>query len=260
MRTSPEINELATALALAQAEMPNAVFNRSNPYFNSKYADLAAIREATLPALTKHGLCIVQSVMRTFDMEATEDGLVLYSRLLHKSGQWIEGEMPITVGTPQAMGSQLTYFRRYLWSAQTGVTADDDDDANVATAESKRQGASGVTLGTPQLSKAKSKPLYVKLMAEVRAKTTKDALTKWALENTDDIYSMHKDYQQWFRDEYGKHLATLMPTGEAIDDAVPEAPDTETTAEPDKQRDPDEVAASDNDADTLPGGKGDVPR
>ena len=56
MRTSETINELAAALAAAQGEMQNAAMSAENPHFKSRYADLAAIRNATIPALSKNGL------------------------------------------------------------------------------------------------------------------------------------------------------------------------------------------------------------
>ena len=133
MKTSDAIDQLAAALAMAQAEMEPAVFNRTNPHFKSRYADLAAIRDATLPALNKYGLSIVQATL------LTAVGFVLFSRLIHKSGQWIEGEYPITIGTPQSMGSQLTYARRYSWSGLCGITADEDDDAEAAEKDTDRQ-------------------------------------------------------------------------------------------------------------------------
>jgi hypothetical protein len=204
MKTSDEIDQLATALCAAQAEMPNAIYNRVNPHFRSQYADLAAIREASLPALTKNGLSIVQTTC------VTAVGFVLFSRLMHKSGQWIEGEWPITLGSPQSMGSQLTYFRRYLWSGQTGVAADDDDDANVAEATARHgQGASDVTLGQETLSKAKSRPVYDSLVKDMRACTSKGELTGWGLENANRIYSMHADFQRWFRDDYAQRLTAI---------------------------------------------------
>ena len=110
MKTSDTIGAIATALAAAQAEMPNAVLNKVNPHFKSQYADLTSIREATLPALTKNGLCIVQVPT------ITAAGFVLLSRLIHKSGEWIEADYPIDGATPQARGSGLTYARRYSWS------------------------------------------------------------------------------------------------------------------------------------------------
>lgn len=207
-----EIDQLATALSAAQAKMNNAAFNRTNPHFKSKYADLAAIREATLPALTENGLSIVQFTAVSTTVEGEK--LLLHTRLMHKSGQFIEGEYPIPSGTPQQMGSALTYAKRYSWSAMCGVAADDDDDANAAEGLSgqkggQRQGVSDITLGQPELSKAKSRPLYDALIKEMRAFTDARELTNWGLENSARIYSMHADFQKWFRDEYLNHKTAI---------------------------------------------------
>lgn len=129
MNTSETISALATALAAAQAEMSNAAYNKTNPGFKSRYADLASIREATLPSLNKNGLAIWQGT--NVD---ERDRMVLVTRLFHKSGEWIESTYPIPLSDkPQVMGSALTYARRYAWSAACGITADDDDDAETAS-------------------------------------------------------------------------------------------------------------------------------
>jgi ERF superfamily len=123
MKTSEQISELAAALAAAQGMMDNAVMNRVNPHFKSKYADLAAIFDAARKPLSANGLAIVQTI---------GDG-VLHTRLLHTSGQWIASEHPLPMsGRPQEIGSALTYARRYSLSALIGIAADEDDDANAA--------------------------------------------------------------------------------------------------------------------------------
>jgi hypothetical protein len=123
MKTSEQISELAAALAAAQGMMENAVMNRVNPHFKSKYADLAAIFDAARKPLSANGLAIVQTI---------GDG-VLHTRLLHTSGQWIASEHPLPMsGRPQEIGSALTYARRYSLSALIGIAADEDDDANAA--------------------------------------------------------------------------------------------------------------------------------
>lgn len=126
---SQSLNELAASLASAQAEMQNAALNRKNSHFGNKYADLASIRDATIPVLAKHKLSVVQfTTMRN-------GTLVLRTRLLHSSGQWIEGEYPLPAFTdkPQVMGSALTYARRYCLSSIVGIAADEDDDAEIAS-------------------------------------------------------------------------------------------------------------------------------
>jgi hypothetical protein len=128
MRTSEQINDLAAALAKAQGEMKNAVFDKVNPHFKNKYATLAAIRDAITPTLTKNGISVIQPTVMG------EGVLVVTTRLMHSSGQWIESEYPIINDTnkPQAMGSALTYARRYSLAAICGIASDEDDDANAA--------------------------------------------------------------------------------------------------------------------------------
>jgi len=123
VKTSEQIDELAAALAAAQGMMENAVMNRVNPHFKSKYADLAAVLSAARKPLSANGLAIVQTI---------GDG-VLHTRLLHTSGQWIASEHPLPMaGRPQEIGSALTYARRYSLSALIGIAADEDDDATGA--------------------------------------------------------------------------------------------------------------------------------
>ena len=131
-----ETDKLAAALAKAQGEMKNAPLNKVNPHFKSKYADLAAIRDATVPTLSKHGLSIAQFT------RIAEPGLLLVTRLSHAEGGFIEGEypLPMMIDQPQKMGSALTYARRYGWSAMCGIAADEDDDANAAQANGNGNG------------------------------------------------------------------------------------------------------------------------
>jgi hypothetical protein len=145
MKTSEALNELAAALAAAQGEMSNAAFNADNPAFKgTRYANLAAIRDATIPHLSKHGLALLQ----TTDVNTTE--MLLTTRLLHSSGQWVESIYPIPVNDrPHVMGSALTYAKRYSWAAICGVASDkDDDDGNAAQDAAKNGGGALPALPT----------------------------------------------------------------------------------------------------------------
>ncbi len=126
MNTSEQINEISAALSKAQGEMKNATLNKVNPHFKSKYADLAGIRDAVTPALAKNGLAVVQGT----EMAGTT--LMVFTRLVHSSGQWFESQFPVAIDKPQAMGSGITYGRRYTLSAICNIAADEDDDANAA--------------------------------------------------------------------------------------------------------------------------------
>lgn len=131
MEFSPAgIAQLATALAAAQAEIKSASKDKDNPHFRSKYADLASVWDACRDAITKHGLAVSQTI-------ATSDNREVHvaTVLLHKSGEWIKDTLtvPAVQATPQAIGSAITYARRYALAAIVGVAPDDDDDGHAAT-------------------------------------------------------------------------------------------------------------------------------
>lgn len=135
---SPELGELAKALAAAQGEMENAGKSKDNPFFKSKYADLAAIKSVSQAALTKN----VLSVVGMNFTRGPEAGVRMM--LLHGSGQFVAcvcTTAPKDKG-PQAMGSCWSYLRRYAKSALLDI-ATEDDDAESAEGRNKPAAAGG---------------------------------------------------------------------------------------------------------------------
>jgi len=57
---SEQINELATALAKAQGKITGALKDSANPFYKSRYADLASVWDACRAALSENGLAVVQ--------------------------------------------------------------------------------------------------------------------------------------------------------------------------------------------------------
>ena len=129
MKASDSIKEIAAALSRAQAVMAGAKRDSTNPAYRSKYADLASVWEACREALTKNGIAVVQMTRVSND-----DEVIVETRLLHSSGEWIEGELsvPVTKADAHGYGSALTYARRYSLAAAVGV-APEDDDGQAAT-------------------------------------------------------------------------------------------------------------------------------
>lgn len=130
MKHSEQINELAAALAKAQASMRNAPKNAQNPHLKNRYADLSSVRDTVIGPLTAQGIAVVQA------FRAADPGCVLMvTTLLHSSGQWISSELSMALpdsgkqNPAQVMGSVISYLRRYSLSAICGISADDDDDA-----------------------------------------------------------------------------------------------------------------------------------
>lgn len=132
MRTSEQLDQLGAALASAQGEMGAATRSAANPHLRTRYADLAAAVEAARRPLATHGLAVVQTV------EVSEVAVAVTTRLLHSSGQWVEGRLALPWGeskgitAAQAIGSVITYARRYSLMAILGLAADDDDDGEAA--------------------------------------------------------------------------------------------------------------------------------
>ncbi len=128
MNKSEQINELAAALALAQGQTEGAKKDSDNPFFKSKYADLASVVDAIRGPFAEHGLAYVQ-----LPIPAEGDWVKVETVLLHSSGQWISNivDVPVSKGDAQGYGSALTYARRYGLSAICGV-APEDDDGNAA--------------------------------------------------------------------------------------------------------------------------------
>lgn len=124
---SDQLNELFTALAKAQGEIEFAAADKTNPFFKSKYADMASLMRVAREPLSKNGLSIIQRVLTN-----TANQMYLLTRLCHASGQWIEGKMLINPpkNDVQSIGSYMTYLKRYNWSATVGVTVGEEDKEN----------------------------------------------------------------------------------------------------------------------------------
>lgn len=126
---SASIATLASALAKAQGEMEGAAKDSTNPHFKSKYADLASVWDACRKPLAKNGLAVMQPVT------AEGNAVTVTTILAHSSGEWIAESLTMTAqqNTPQAVGSTITYGRRYGLSSMVGI-APEDDDGEAATA------------------------------------------------------------------------------------------------------------------------------
>jgi hypothetical protein len=125
MRRSEAIDLFAASFAKAQGEMSGATKEKVNPAFKSRYADLASAHEACREALTKHGLSYLQTAI--ISAAGVFSGIT--TTILHSSGQWVEGDFPISPvkNDPQGIGSAATYGRRYGLMAMVGIAPEDDD-------------------------------------------------------------------------------------------------------------------------------------
>ncbi len=148
MKTSESIINISAALVAAQADAVSAKFDSVNPHFRNRYASLAEVIDVMKPVLAKHGLSIIQLP------EVSDTGVVLTTRIVHSSGEWMESNYPIqpSKNDPQGWGSGITYARRYTAPGILFIASEEDDDGNAASAPAPSQ---------------KSEPQLVKPSAEV---------------------------------------------------------------------------------------------
>lgn len=133
MNQSNSIKELATALSKVQGQLTFAKKDNANPFFKSKYADLASVWDSCRTLLSDNGLAVIQFpsgyATNVVDEKTKEHLMSLTTILTHSSGEWISQDMtvPVTKADSQGAGSALTYMRRYALAAVVGVYQDDDD-------------------------------------------------------------------------------------------------------------------------------------
>lgn len=102
--------------------------------FSYRYVDLTDALEVVRDALEPEGCALIQ--------EPASDGgdwLHMTTTVLHTSGQWIRSS-PLTMRLPadaQALGSLITYMRRYQLMAMFAIGADDDDGQAAKAAVAK---------------------------------------------------------------------------------------------------------------------------
>lgn len=152
METSQELQQLAEALAKAQAELSPVPFDSNNPYYKSRYASLSAVIAEVRKVLPKHGLSIVQTP--TSHMEFGVFYVGVETMLIHDSGEWIKSTVSVPVvatelievftkrfnkdgdayyASPnilQEAGKIITYLRRYGIVSILMLSAEEDIDGN----------------------------------------------------------------------------------------------------------------------------------
>jgi hypothetical protein len=152
-RRSATIGKLALALSKAQGVMTGAAKANENPFFHSKYADLASVWDACRGPLSSNELAVIQTVVPS----SGPGKIAIETLLAHSSDEWISGtvEMKPVKDDPQGVGSAITYARRYGLQAIVGI-APEDDDGNAASGKNgkdqqqqRKDPPKSTTIGNP---------------------------------------------------------------------------------------------------------------
>lgn len=134
---SPEIDQLAGGLAAAQLAFGKVIkTHRANVEsrregarsYSYDYAPLSEVLDAVMPALNQNGIALLQPPL------LGKTSGVITTLLMHVSGQWFRNDfrLPVENFDPQAIGSVITYLRRYTIQSILGVAPEHDDDGAAA--------------------------------------------------------------------------------------------------------------------------------
>lgn len=138
--SSPDISALVGGLAQAQLAFAAIDKNQTADVqsrregarsYKYNYADLASVLAAVRPALASNGIALLQAPF------ARVGSIAVTTLIAHTSGQWIRNDLAMRLDAtdPQALGSAITYLRRYALQALLGVAPEDDDDGAGASSK-----------------------------------------------------------------------------------------------------------------------------
>jgi hypothetical protein len=153
--SSGSFGKLSEALAKAQGQIEGAKKDSNNPFFHARYAALSSVWDACREPLCKNGLAVIQLPGRN------GEGLFVDSILSHSSGEWISSRLFVKPGytdkegdfqelsDSQAVGSAITYARRYGLQALVGIAPMDDDGEAAMGRQHAREDAAVTARNAP---------------------------------------------------------------------------------------------------------------
>ena len=218
MKTSDSIGQLAAALSAAQGKFTNPERNRdvevqmkSGGKYTFAYLTFDAGIEMARPCLTENGLAFTQF------SENSAEGILVTTKLMHASGEWIESELGWGLGGGegiQQLGGTLTYLKRYSLFSMLGIAADMDDDGNAATGNQAKftPRTQGAPAQRPAAEPAKPKPspeeLRKQAVARIRESNSLDdlATVEQRLRDSKTINAVDKTMLQGLIDDQRKYL------------------------------------------------------
>jgi hypothetical protein len=121
---------LESKLLEIQKSLPALKKSAANPHFKSSYVPLEALMEEILPVLNEAGILLVQA-----PSYLGADLASLTTQLVDtETSERLSFTVPLVLDkqTPQAVGSAITYMRRYSLMSILGMIGEPDTDAEAA--------------------------------------------------------------------------------------------------------------------------------
>jgi hypothetical protein len=140
---APEAANLTATQALIMAVngCQNVSAQKVNPHFRSKYFGLAELLDIVKPTFAKYGLAVIQ-------IPSTLDGRIsIRAAIYHTSGECFHFD---SVGIKSeglnlpALGSAMSYLKRYQLATLCGVAAELEDDDGSSVSKQQQSYASSV--------------------------------------------------------------------------------------------------------------------
>lgn len=202
MRSSDNTDKLFAALALFQGDVTNPPREADNPFYRNKYTTLDAMISHVRPALSKHGLSVIQMPC------SGPDGIGVITTLCHASGQYVQSDpyyLKLSKQDAQAGGSAITYARRYAYAAILGIASDSDDDdgCDASAKEQPKKPAPQQPTQEPKPEPAPRQETARDIKSEIAA-SIKKYMARYGMDN--------KEFAAIRADLIGKGLATDMPS------------------------------------------------
>lgn len=124
MKSSQTIKAILPKLYAVKQELEALNKNATNPHLRNNYADLNSHIESVEPLLSKHRLLLMQPTMNNAGVNTVETMIFDID-----SGEFIISDMTLILpkNDMQAVGSAVTYARRYTLGALFAMRAEDDD-------------------------------------------------------------------------------------------------------------------------------------
>lgn len=221
MKTSEQINEISEALAKFTADKPviskdknvsmKGMSKGGSEYKVSyDYAPLEVLQESIKPVLAKNGLFVTQML----GMNGHLTGI--YTRVGHKSGQFIESFWPInldSVTKEQDRGSKLTYNKRYAYAAALDLILSDEDNDAVGVENNKQSAKAEApvsTVYTKKYYKDDLLPNPADFVVEFGKRFKGKKLSEIPLESIDESIEYWHKHQQGQRSSLTGNIRAFM--------------------------------------------------
>jgi hypothetical protein len=202
MNRSETIGKLALALSKVQGKLHRLepahtakVATKKGGEYGYNYADLSDGWDLLRPLLSENEIAVMQPT------RVDGQRILVETALVHSSGEWASGEIAVPISEDmrgaQAIGSAVTFARRYgLW-AMVGVSVAEEDDDGAKASPAPRRRDAGESLAAEDLLSSLDMCLSV------------DELEKWRAQVRDKVNALPDELATAIIGQYKARLVTV---------------------------------------------------